>query len=322
MPAREPDAPLLRPEDLRRIGDMDLIARWIVEGTLAGLHRSPFHGFSVEFAEYRQYAPGDDLRHLDWKAYGRSDRTYLKKFHSETNLACHVLLDGSPSMAFGDPSKFSYARALAAALIYLLLRQGDRAGLTVLADGIREQRPPGSGPRHRRELFDLLGRTEPLTAPGKTRSPVRGGGDGAASGAAPATRMAPALHDLAEIVRRRGLMVLISDLYDEEAAVIEALRHLRFRGHEVVIFHLLDRQELSFDFDELAEFQDLETGERLQVYAPSLRDLYRARMEEFIRVYREAANGYKIDYQLVDTRQPFAEVLARYLVRRSGPGAP
>jgi uncharacterized protein (DUF58 family) len=293
-------AALLRPEELRRIDDLDLIARWIVEGTLAGLHRSPFHGFSVEFAEYRQYLPGDDLRHFDWKAYGRTDRRYLKKFHSETNLACHLLLDVSGSMGYGDPVKLHYARALAAALIYLVLRQGDAAGLVTLADGVAAQRPPASGPRHRRELFDLLSAAVPSTS---------------------TTRLAPALHDLAEMARRRGLWILLSDLYDDQPAVIEALRHLRFRGHEVVVFHLLDHQEIAFDFDELAEFVDLENGEKIQVHCPSLREAYRARMEEFIRSYREAANGFSIDYLPVDTSEPFSEVLARYLTRRARPGA-
>jgi uncharacterized protein (DUF58 family) len=301
MPPKDAPPPLLRPEDLRRFADLDLVARWIVEGALAGLHRSPFHGFSVEFAEYREYAPGDDLRHFDWKAFGRSDRHSIKQFHSETNLACHVLVDGSPSMAFGDPPKFAYARALAAAVIHLVLRQGDQAGLALVADGIRLRRPPGAGPRHRKELFEALSSAEP-SAP--------------AGGSGPATRMAPALHDLARAVRRRGLFVLISDLYDDEAAVIEGLRHLRFRGHEVVVFHLLDRREVSFDFDGLLEFEDLETGERIQVHGPSLRDAYRERMREFIEGYRRAANGYRIDYETIDTREPFADALARYLVRR------
>jgi len=294
MPRKQLEAPLLRPEDIRQINDLDLIARWIVEGTLAGLHRSPFHGFSVEFAEYRQYTPGDDLRHFDWKAYGRSDRRYLKKFHSETNMACHILLDQSKSMAFGDPEKFHYARALAAAIIYLVLGQGDAASLVLLSRGITVQRPPGSGPRHRSELFDLL------------------------CGASPSadTSMASAIHDLAEMVRRRGVWILLSDLYDDEAALVEALRHLRFRGHEVILFHLLDHQEIEFEFDELADFLDLETGEKIQVHGPSMRDGYRKRMQEFIEGYREACNSYQIDYILVDTRQPFAEVLARYLTRR------
>ncbi len=295
MPRKQLDAPLLRPEDIRQFNDLDLIARWIVEGTLAGLHRSPFHGFSVEFAEYRQYVPGDDLRHFDWKAYGRSDRRYLKKFHSETNLACHLVLDASRSMAFGDPEKFHYARALAAAIIYLVLGQGDSAALVLLAKGITVHRPPGSGARHRRELFDQLSKATP-------------------SGE---TSLAPALHDLVEMVSRRGIWFFISDLYDDEAAVMEALRHLRFRGHEVVLFHLLDHQELEFQFDELADFQDLETGEKIQVYGPSMRDGYRQRIREFIRGYQEACNSYKIDYILVDTRLPFAEVLARYLTRRA-----
>jgi len=305
--ARKEAAPaaLLRPEDLRRISDLDLIARWIVEGTLAGLHRSPSHGFSVEFAEYREYTAGDDLRHFDWKAYGRSDRSYIKKFHTETNLACHVLVDGSPSMAYGDPPKFHYARAIAAALIHLLLGQGDAAGLVLLGDGIEARRPPGAGARHRKELYEVLARKEPARSPPP------------AAPSSPATRIAPALHDLAEMVRRRGLFVLLSDLYDDEAAVVEGLRHLRFRGHEVILFHLLDRTEIDLDLDGLADFVDLETGERIQAHAPSLRDAYRERVRRFIEGYREACNGYRIDYELVDTRKPFAQALARYLERRS-----
>jgi uncharacterized protein (DUF58 family) len=304
MARKETSVPLLRAEDIRRFTDLELIARWIVEGTIAGLHRSPFHGFSVEFAEYRQYAKGDDLRHLDWKAYGRSDRLYLKKFHSETNMPCHVVVDTSGSMAYGEPSKFHYARALAAGLIYLVLGQGDQVGLVLASDGIREQRPPASGPRHRRELFDLLGRAEPAPA----------------GAPASATRMAPALHDLAEAIRRRGVFVLISDLYDDEKALAGALRHLRFRGHEVIVFHLLDRTEIEFDFGDLADFVDLETGEKIQVYGPSMRDAFEARMRDFVRGWREAANACKIDYEQVDTREPFAAVIARYLSRRSRGG--
>ena len=294
MKAERPP-PLLRPEDLRQISDLSLVARWIVEGTIAGLHRSPFHGFSIEFAEYREYTKGDDLRYFDWKAYGRSDRSYIKKFHSETNLPCHLILDSSASMAYGEPSKFHYGRCLAAAMAYLLSLQQDSVGLVLLDRGIRTRIPPGLGPAHIQHLHDVLSHAEPASA----------------------TEMLPALHDLAEAFDRRGVVAIFSDLYGDDDGILDAMRHFRFRGHELIIFHLLHPSELRFDFDHLRDFEDLETGERLTLYGPAIREAYERAVQDWISRYQAACDGCQADYRVVETSEPFAWVLADYLHRRT-----
>ncbi len=292
MSERRPQ--LLGPEDIRRISDLGLVARWIVEGTLTGLHRSPYHGFSVEFAEYREYAKGDDLRHFDWKVYGRSDRHYIRKFHSETNLACHLVLDASASMGYGDPSKFHYARCLAAAIAYLLDGQKDAFGLVLVDESIRERLPPAVGASQLRHLFSILESAVPSSA----------------------TRISPALHELAEAIGRRGLFVLLSDLYEDERELSEAIRHLRFAGHEVVVFHVLEKSELELDFEGQGEFVDLESGETIRAYAPAIREEYARRVREWIAALKSACEAFEVDYCATPTSEPFASALARYLHER------
>lgn len=285
---------LLRPEDLQSVTDLGLIARKIVEGSIIGLHRSPAHGFSVEFAEYREYAPGDDLRYFDWKALGRSDRTYIKKFHTETNTRCHLLLDVSASMGYGEPSKFHYARCLLAAIAYVAIRQQDAVGLFALENGIRSQIPSGYGTPQLRHICSYLEGLEP-------------GG---------ATHMADRLHDLAQTLSARGIVILVSDLYDDDDAVFEAVRHFRFRGHEVVVFHLLDNTELNFDFDGLRDFVDLETGSRVEVHGPSFRDEYLRELHSWTDACSRAMSACQAAYVQVDTREPFATALAAFLHQR------
>lgn len=285
---------LLRPEDLRRIADLGLVARWIVEGTLTGLHRSPYHGFSVEFAEYREYAKGDDLRHFDWKVYGRSDRRCIRKYHSETNLACHIVLDASASMGYGDPTKFHYARCLAAAIAYLLEGQKDAFGLVLADEGIRERIPPAVGPSHLRRVHAALEAARPSSG----------------------TRIAAALHELAEGIERRGLAVLLSDLYGDEREIAEAIRHLRFEGHEVIAFHVLDPSELDLPFEGASEFEDLETGESVRLYPPAIREEYARRVAEWIDELRRACESCRADFRTTLTSEPFAAALAEYLHRR------
>jgi uncharacterized protein (DUF58 family) len=286
--------PLLRPEDLRQVADLGLVARWIVEGTILGLHRSPFHGSSIEFAEYREYSPGDDLRSFDWKAYGRSDRTYIKKYHSETNLQAHLIVDASASMDYGDPTKFHYARCLAAALAYLLSLQHDAVGLHLVDSGIRQSLPPAMGPAHLRHLHGVLEKAEPASS----------------------TRLAPALHEVAEAAGRKGLAAIFSDLHDDERELLEGIRHLRFKGHEVIVFHLLDPSELDFEFDQLRDFEDLETGRRIEVHGPVMRREYLKRLERWLGELRSGCEGSKAEYVLVRTSDPFAAALAEYLHRR------
>lgn len=283
-------------EDLRKLARLHLIARWVVEGFLSGLHRSPYHGASVEFAEYREYVPGDDLRHFDWKALARSDRRYIKRYRSETSAKAHILLDASRSMAFGSGalSKFEYAVYLAAALAYLLIRQHDAVGLAVFADRILHRRSPGSNPRHRREIFDLL---ESL-APAST------------------TDIAGALTAIAESVRSRGIIILISDLYEDPPKVLEALRRFRFDRHEVIVFHLVDPAEREFPYEGLIDVRDLETGEKVEAYAPAIREAYREGFAAHLRTIGDASADAGVDYQIVDTATTFDEYLAWYLAAR------
>ena len=247
---------LLDPHFISKLTRLDLTARLVVEGFLTGLHRSPYHGFSVEFAEHRQYMPGDPLRHLDWRVLAKSDRKFIKQYEEETNLRSMLLVDTSASMGYGSHgvTKLDYARQLAAALAYLMLRQNDAVGMFAFATGRAELIPPRSTLGHARPLLLLL---ERLT-PGGT------------------TDFASSLHSLAERMTRRGLVILISDLLDDPERIAQAIHHFRHRKHEVLVFHVLDPQEVAFDFEREAVYVDLETGERVTTRPQELRTDYRA----------------------------------------------
>jgi uncharacterized protein (DUF58 family) len=285
------------PERFAKFANLQLLARSVVEGFLSGLHRSPYKGFSVEFAEYREYTAGDDLRHFDWKVWARSDKRYIRQYEEETNLTCHVLLDGSGSMGYGSGvlTKFEYGRYLAAALTYLMVLQRDRVGLTVFDSGIRRRVQPRSSPAHMRHVMDVL---ESLEAGGRTG-------------------IAPALHASAEGLKRRGLVVVISDLIDDPEEVLGALRHFRHDRHEVIVFNLADPAELELPFGGLVEFEDMETGERLHVEPAAVREEYKRRVREFHETYGRECGGAKIDYELVTTALPFEYMLAAYLAKRA-----
>ncbi len=290
---------LLPPESLARFSNLNLIARWIVEGFISGLHKSPYHGFSVEFAEYRQYVVGDDLRYFDWKALARSDRKYIKKYHSETNMQAHVLLDCSASMKFGEPvTKFKYATAMAAALSYLMVLQQDAVGAVLFADKVLNYVPPKSSMRHFRELVNVIAAAEPQKS----------------------TSIHSALHFVAETVKRRGLFIIISDLYDDQDKIIAGLRHLRFKKNEVIVFHVLDRNELKFPYAMLSDFHDMETDERIQVMPASMRAAYMEAIGGFSDEMRKQCSNMHVDYQLIDTATPFDKVLAKYLYKRQRTG--
>jgi len=292
--------PLLTPEALARLSGLSLVARTIVEGYLSGRHRSPYHGFSVEFSEYREYVPGDDLRHFDWKAYGKSDRRYIRKYHSETNLTCRLVIDRSASMGYTTTgvTKLRYALCLAAALAHLLQRQGDAVGLTVFSDRIETELPARSSGRHLRDVHQALEEVVP----------------------AGTTSIAPALHQVAATKKRRGLLVLLSDLFDDPDEITRGLSHFRFCGHEVLVFHLLDPAELDFPFKTLADFRDLETGERLQVHPHHYREGYHREVRAFIEGLRRQCSEMRADYQLTRTDRPFDDGLASYLHRRERRG--
>jgi uncharacterized protein (DUF58 family) len=286
----------LDPELIARIGSLELKARTIVEGFLAGLHRSPFKGFSVEFAEYRQYMPGDDLSTIDWKVFARTDRHFVKKFEEETNVECHVLIDVSRSMGYKSTglTKLAYASYVAASLSYLMNRQRDAVGLIAFDERIVTMLPPSVRPGHLRALIVALDRL----ALGQ-RSDV-----------------SKPLHRLADMLRRRGIVVLLSDLLDEPAEVVRGLKHLRFRGIDVIVFHLLDPAELTFPFERPTRFHDMETADEVVAVPSMVRDDYLRQVQALIRFYARELRVTGIDYRLVDTSQPIEFALLSYLSAR------
>ena len=287
----------LDPAVVARLGTLELKARTVVEGLLLGLHRSPFKGFSVEFAEYRQYIPGDDLSTIDWKVYARTDRHYVKKFEEETNLDCHVMIDVSGSMAYGarGMTKFEYAACLAASLAYLMNRQRDAVGLTAFDERIVEMLPASARPGHLRALLLTLDR-------------LQLGRD---------TNVAKPLHQLADSLSKRGMVVLISDLLDDPERVIRGLKHFQFRGTDVIVFHVLDPDELEFPFDRATRFEDLETSEEVMAVPSVVRSHYLKAIAEFVERYRRELGGCGIDYHLLDTKQPLELALLAYLSTRA-----
>jgi uncharacterized protein (DUF58 family) len=287
----------LDPAVVARLGTLELKARTVVEGLLSGLHRSPFKGFSVEFAEYRQYMPGDDLATIDWKVYARSDRHYVKKFEEETNLDCHIMIDVSASMAYGvhGISRFEYAACLAASLAYLMNRQRDAVGLTAFDERIVSMLPASARPGHLRALLLTLDRLQPGHE----------------------TDVSKPLHQLADLLSKRGMVVLISDLLDEPERVIRGLKHFQFRGTDVIVFHVLDPDEINFPFERATKFEDLETSEELMAVPVVVRPHYLQAVAEFIERYKRELGSSGIDYQLVTTDQPLEFALLAYLSTRA-----
>lgn len=286
----------LDPAVLARIGNLELLARTVVEGFVAGLHRSPFKGFSVEFMSYRPYMPGDDPMHLDWKLFARTDRYYIKEFEDETNAQLTLLLDVSPSMhyASGAVTKVDYASFLAAALAYFMIRQRDGVGLTIFDDDLRASLPPRSTKGHLRRLLGLL-ESQPKGA---------------------ATALGKPLHRLADKLNRRGLVVLISDFLGDADALADGLKHFRFAGHDVLVFHILDPQEVDFDFDDLVEFEDLETGETLLLVADEARARYQANFRRHQETLQQQCTTLGFDYTMLTTDQPLDHALFHYLAAR------
>lgn len=286
----------LEPATVSRLANLDLIARLVVEGFITGLHRSPYHGFSVEFAEHRPYNIGDDLRHLDWKVYAKTNRYYLKEFEEETNLKAYLLIDASASMSYtsGGISKLQYALYLAAALAYLMIHQRDAVGLVTFDDKIRRFLPP-------RSIFSYL--TQLLLELQNTRS-------------SSATDIAATLHQMAERIHRRGLVMLFSDLLDDPQQIISGLKHFRHNNHEVLVFHILDPLERSFNFRQDALFVDLESGKQLATQPWHIRRDYCRLIEEHIETLKRSCRENRIDYLLMDSGQPFDTALLQYLGKR------
>ena len=287
----------LDPAVVARLGTLELKARTIVEGFLSGLHRSPFKGFSVEFAEYRQYMPGDDLSTIDWKVYARSDRYYVKKFEEETNLDCHLMLDVSGSMAYGSGAmtKFEYAACLGASLAYLMTRQRDAVGLMAFDEKIVGMLPASSRPGHLRAVLVTLDR-------------LRLGKE---------THMSKPLTQLCDALTKRGMVVLISDLLDDPAAVVRGLKHFQFRGADVIVFHVLDPDEIDFPFDRATRFEDLETDEEVMAVPAVVRSHYVKAMGDLIEHYKRELGAAGIDYMLLPTSTPLEMALLSYLSTRA-----
>jgi uncharacterized protein (DUF58 family) len=285
------------PTTLARFGSLALIARAVVEGFLTGVHKSPYKGFSVEFAEHRQYYPGDEIRHVDWRAFGKTDRYYIKEYEEETNLKAYLLLDASGSMGYRGQgvSKFVYAQYVAAALAYLMLHQLDAVGLAVHDNRLRRQLPPRANAKQLPLLIDALEKTAP-------------GGE---------TALAPLWHELAARMQRRGLVIILSDCFDKVGPLLEALRHFRHRGHEVLLLHVLAPEEIDFPFTRWTQFRNLEVaGHKMLVDPGRLRQEYLRNFRAFCAELRDQAGRMQVDYHLLRTDQPVDVALGLYLTRR------
>jgi uncharacterized protein (DUF58 family) len=287
----------LRPEVIRQVARLDLRAKFIVEGFLSGLHASPFHGFSVEFSEHRKYTPGDDLKDMDWNVYAKTDKYYLKKFQAETNMTGYLVMDLSASMAYTyrqELTKFDYAICLAAALGYLMIHQQDPVGLVTFDTQIRTSLPPHS---KRTQLGSMLAVLSNLKPAGRTDIPY-------------------CLQQLAALMRGKSLVMLFSDLLTDPEPLVRSLHLLRHRGHEVILFHILDEAEVKFPFEGVVEFEDPEDGEKLTLDARGMREDYQQSIEEFRQLYRTECAKANIDYVTMDTSVSFDKALLEYLIQR------
>lgn len=283
---------------ISRVSKIDLRARMVVEGYVSGLHKSPFKGFSVEFAEHREYVPGDDLRYLDWKVFGKSDRYYIKQYEEETNLRTEILLDASESMNYGSHAmtKLEYGRTLAAAMAFLILKQRDAVGAMVFDDKVRAAVPLSSSPSHLRNLVGVLSEE-----PGQD-----------------ATDMGEVLARVADRIKRKSLLILISDLFDTPEQIDKGLRQLRHDRHEVMLFHLMDPDELQFPFQRMTRFEGLEDYPDLLANPNALREAYLKEVEGYLGHVKKQCRNNRIHYGLVDTSRRFDVVLTEFLAARSG----
>lgn len=287
----------LDPETVSKLKGMELRARMVVEGFIAGLHKSPYHGFSVEFAEHRQYMPGDNIRDIDWKLFAKSDRFYIKQYEEETNLKGYLLLDCSKSMAYQSGAKLTkhtYALMLSGALSYMMLRQRDAVGLVTFDEKIRRYIPPRSRSGHLHVLLNEM------------------------AGQAPSekTDISSALHEMAERIKRRGLVIIMSDLLDDAEKIISGLKHFRYNQHEVIIFHILDPRERDLAFSGDVVFKDMETGEELTTSPFQIKRDFAQQAKAFSEEISSACRQSNIDYHPIDTSMPFDKALYAFLAKR------
>jgi uncharacterized protein (DUF58 family) len=294
-------ASLLDPAALAKIGRMELVARQLMDGYVQGMHRSPHVGFALDFAQHRQYVPGDDVKRIDWRVYAKADRYYIKQYEVSTNLRCHLVLDASGSMAYRGPddalSKFRYAQFVAGCLSYLVLHQQDSAGLVTFDSAVREFLEPKSSPLHLMRILRALDATETRGESG----------------------IAPLLHDVAERIQRRSMVVVISDLFDNADAIAEALHHLRHRRHEVLLMQVMADDELTFPFRKWSLFENLERGDqRLRLDPAMVRRVYLENLASHQKAIRDAAHRLHVNHVLLNTSKPFDEALMNYLAARMG----
>lgn len=293
----------LQPDVVSKISSLEMRARMVVEGFITGLHKSPYHGFSVEFAEHRQYMPGDELRYVDWKVYGRTDRFYIKQYEEETNLKAWIVVDASSSMRYASPGqvqKYDYAVSLAAALSLLMIKQRDAVGVALYDTELRAYLPPSARPSYLQELLKALAKAEP--------------GEGTETGTASSLRR------LAERIKRRGLVIVLSDFFDDPEDVITALKGFRHKQNEVLALQILDPLERTFNFGTDATFQDMETGEEMVTQPYQIRKAYTEAMTEFTDLLKRKCRENRIDYLLLDTSIPYDVALVEYLNKRRKTG--
>ncbi len=292
------DDPLkyLDPLALAKVRGLELQARLVVEGYLSGMHKSPYHGFSVEFAQHREYVPGDDIKHIDWKVYGRTGRFFLKQYEEETNLVCWILLDISESMRYGSQkiSKYDYSCMASAALAYLILQQADSVGLVTFDNQIRTFLKPSSQPSQLKEIIRVMNE-------GHSREK---------------SNMAPLFHDLSEQIKRRSMIFLVSDMFDEMDELLMGLRHLRYRKHEVILWHMLDPFELTFPFQQATLFRGLEAYPELLTDPKSLRKSYLEQFTGFVAELKKGCRDMNVDYVQLTTDRPLSVALSSYLAHR------
>ena len=291
-----PKTKYLNPENLMQLGDLELIAREVVEGLRVGSHRSQLRGFSTEFAHHRQYVPGDSLRTIDWRLYGRSDRYYTKLYEAETNFDCHILIDSSSSMTYGSGriSKLEYAKFLAASLAYIVLKQRDSVGLSIFDSEVRAYLPPRSTMGVLLQMDQLLRDAKPT----------------------PKTAIAKQLHDIALMMKRRSFVIVLSDFLSDVDDVLAGLDHLRFDGHNVMVLHTLDPHELEFPFQGTWQFDGLEGEEPLITQPERIRDDYIANLNEYMTAFRDGCVASQVDYALADTSRPLDVVLGEFFHQR------
>ena len=287
---------ILSPDTISQLNNLFLKAKFVVEGFIVGLHKSPYHGFSIEFSEHRAYGQGDEIKHIDWKLWGKTDKYFVKQFEEETNLKSYILLDQSGSMNYksNQISKLNYSKLISASLSYLMLKQQDAVGLTLFDNKIRYQISPKSKRSH---LYAILAKMDKIQATKKTQ-------------------ISSILHKTAEIIKKRGLIILISDLFDDPNKIMEGLKHFRYNGHEVIVFHIFDDEEINFNFNKRTRFKDLETGQEIITDPWHIKNHYKKIIKEFCQYYKTQCLKNKIDYIKLTTNTSLDIALTEYLLKR------